>query len=249
LCRGNYYFREAEDREALCAVRNQPVHQAHLSFRPRPSEEPITEWWNAGEPLIPVPKPHSRGILLGASRLLTMEAVDYGPHIYQWVVDNLPRRGVLFDVVANYGWISLNASHHVGWKGRVIAFEASAVLITLRRYHQRRNRLTQVTIVDRAVSDADHCTAEFYLLNGGLSSGNSLTIGRRDLPFLESEHRFQPGFRHCSRSPGPGAWYAGRVPMRHTEPPDTNPRLAPLFSINSDMETRKPSLRSGWRAF
>lgn len=153
----------------------------------------LTGWRNAEEPLIPVPKRIRGEFFWVHPRLLTTEAVDHEPHIYRWVIDSLPRRGVLFDVGANYGWISLNASHHVGRNGRVIAFEASPVLITLLRYHQRRNRLAQMTVVDRAVSDTDNGMAEFYLLNCGLSSRNSLTIGRPDLPFLESEQKTSVG--------------------------------------------------------
>ena len=50
-----------------------------------------------------------------------------------------------------------------------------------------------MTVVDRAVSDTDNGMAEFYLLNCGLSSRNSLTIGRPDLPFLESEQKTSVG--------------------------------------------------------
>jgi FkbM family methyltransferase len=122
-------------------------------------------------------------------RLITTEAADHEPHIYHWILDHLPRRGVLFDVGAHYGWISLKAARHVGPDGKVIAFEASPVLIELLNYHQRRNRMSQMTVVSGAVSDADNGLADFYLLNEGLSSRNSLTIGRPGLPFLDNEFR------------------------------------------------------------
>jgi len=149
----------------------------------------LAAWMNASDPVIPVLKRIRGKFFWVHPRLLTTAAVDHEPHIYQWIQENLPRRGVLFDVGAHYGWISLHAAVHAGREGRVIAFEASPVLIDLLRYHQRRNRLPQMTVIDKAVSDTDDRIAEFHLLNGGLSSRNSLTIGRASLPFLDAAEK------------------------------------------------------------
>jgi FkbM family methyltransferase len=119
-------------------------------------------------------------------RLLTEDVRDNEPHISQWIMEHLRPGGVLFDVGAHYGWISLKASRHVGRAGRVVAFEPSPVLLEILNYHQARNRLRQMTVVGSAVSETDSAATSFYLLNGGLSSRNSLTIGREGLPLLDS---------------------------------------------------------------
>ncbi len=119
-------------------------------------------------------------------RLLTVETRDAEPHIYGWIVKHLPRGGVFFDVGAHYGWLSLQAARHVGRNGRVVAFEPSPVLLEILRYHQRCNRLKQMSVIGSAVSERDAGRADFYLLNGGLSSRNSLMIGEPGLPFLDS---------------------------------------------------------------
>ena len=81
----------------------------------------------------------------------------------------------------------MKAARRVGREGCVAAFEASPVLIDILKYHRLRNRLPQILVVDSAASESDADQAVFYLLNSGLSSRNSLVIGRQGLPFLESE--------------------------------------------------------------
>jgi FkbM family methyltransferase len=122
-------------------------------------------------------------------RLLTTETRDYEPHIFRWIVDHLPPGGVLYDVGAHYGGLSLRVCRHVGPAGRVVAFEPSPVLLEMLRYHQRRNRMRQMTVVGSAVTETDGELRILHLLNGGLSTRNSLTIGRPQLPFLESAER------------------------------------------------------------
>ena len=102
-------------------------------------------------------------------RLLTMETRDYEPHIFRWIVDHLPAGGVLFDVGAHYGGLSLRVCRHMGPAGRVV-FEPSPVLLEMLRYHQRRNRLRQMTVVGSAGSETDETRATLHLLNGGLSA-------------------------------------------------------------------------------
>ncbi len=150
----------------------------------RALKDRLSAWRLSRDVLIPVPKRVRGDFFWVHPRLLTTDTTDHEPHVCQWVLDHLPRSGTLFDVGAHYGWISLKAARHVGPDGKVLAFEASPVLIDLLNYHRRRNRLSHMTVVGVAVSDADTRT-DFHLLNGGLSSRNSLTIGRGGLPFLD----------------------------------------------------------------
>jgi FkbM family methyltransferase len=143
-------------------------------------------WRLAPSPLVPAFRRVRGEFFWVHPRLLAAETRDSEPRIYQWIVNHLPANGTFFDVGAHYGWLSLKAAKHVGRNGRVVAFEASPVLVEILTYHQRRNRLVQMTVVGSAVSESDAGRANFYLLNGGLSSRNSLTIGRPGLPFLES---------------------------------------------------------------
>jgi len=79
--------------------------------------------------------------------------------------------------------LSIQSARRVGQAGRVIAFEPSPILVDVLRYHCKVNRLPQIIIVPKAVSDSDG-EAPFFLLNGGFSFRNSLTIEREDLPFV-----------------------------------------------------------------
>jgi FkbM family methyltransferase len=63
------------------------------------------------------------------------------------------------------------------------------VLFEILNYHQRLNRLQQLHVVPKAVSDTDTAEVAFYLLNGGLSFRNSLTIGEPGLSFLSDVAR------------------------------------------------------------
>ena len=150
----------------------------------RALKDRLSAWRLGRNALIAVPKRVRGDFFWVHPRLLTTDTTDHEPHVCRWVLDHLPPAGTLFDVGAHYGWISLQAARRVGPRGRVVAFEASPVLLDLLNYHQRRNRLPHLTVASAAVSDADGLT-DFHLLNGGLSSRNSLTIGRLGLPFLE----------------------------------------------------------------
>lgn len=146
----------------------------------------LTRWRLGTDPVIPVPRRIDGQFFWVHPRLLATEIRDHEPHIFRWIVDHLPSGGILFDVGAHYGGLSLRACRHVGPAGRVVAFEPSPVLLEMLRYHQRRNRLRQMTVVGSAVTERDGELATFHLLNDGLSTRNSLTIGRPGLPFLES---------------------------------------------------------------
>jgi FkbM family methyltransferase len=142
-------------------------------------------WRLASAPIFPAWRRVRGDFFWVHPRLLTAETHDNEPHIYRWMMDHLLPGDVFFDVGAHYGWLSLKAARHVGPKGRVVAFEPSPVLFDILQYHQRRNRLTQMIVVGSAISEREAPRDTFYLLNGGLSSRNSLMIGRPGLPFLD----------------------------------------------------------------
>ncbi|MBV9303385.1 MAG: FkbM family methyltransferase [Acidobacteriaceae bacterium] len=105
-------------------------------------------------------------------------------HIVDWLHEKLRLGDTFFDVGAHYGWIAVHAADCVGHSGRVIAFEPSPALIEVLAFHKDINRLTQLQIVPKAVSDTDSIAVPFFLVNEGLSVRNSLTTGSDDLPYL-----------------------------------------------------------------
>ncbi len=110
-------------------------------------------------------------------------------HIIQWVSHLLSSGGVFFDVGAHYGWISIAAARQVGKSGRVVAFEASPRLVDVLAFHKRVNRLRQIEIVTKVVSDQDADRVPFFLVNGGLSFRNSLTIGADDAAYVTNAEK------------------------------------------------------------
>jgi FkbM family methyltransferase len=115
-------------------------------------------------------------------RLLTAEPPE--AHILRWIAQSLSSGGTFFDVGAHYGWIAIAAAHRAGGSGRVVAFEPSPVLLDVLHHHKRVNRLRQVEIVAKAVSDTDADAVPFFLVNKGLSFRNSLTIGADDTSYV-----------------------------------------------------------------
>jgi FkbM family methyltransferase len=120
-------------------------------------------------------------------RLLTAEPPE--PHILRWMSQLLSTGATFFDVGAHYGWIAIAAAYRVGDSGRVVAFEASPVLLDVLYQHKRVNRLRQIEIVAKAVSNADADAVPFFLLNRGLSFRNSLTIGADDTPHVTAAEK------------------------------------------------------------
>jgi FkbM family methyltransferase len=143
-------------------------------------------WRDAAAPVIPCPKRVRGEFFWVHPRLLTTDTRDAEPHIWEWIRGRLSRGGVFFDIGAHYGWLSMKAARLVGRTGRVVAFEPSPQLLEILRFHQSRNRLSQLTVIGSAVAERD-ASAPLYLVNGGLSSRNSLTLSRPGMPFLESE--------------------------------------------------------------
>ncbi len=115
--------------------------------------------------------------------MLTTEPPE--EHVLRWILDLLPPSGTFFDVGAHYGWMAIAAAHRVGRAGQVVAFEPSPALVDILSYHKRVNRVPQLEIVAKAVSNCDTGAVPFFLVNEGLSFRNSLTIGSEDTPYIE----------------------------------------------------------------
>jgi FkbM family methyltransferase len=143
-------------------------------------------WRDGAMPLVPVPKWVAGEFFWSHPRLLTVDTRDHEPHICRWILAHLPSGGVFCDVGAHCGWLSMKAARHAGPRGRIVAFEASPVLCQILEYHKRVNRLPQITVVAKAVSDRESKGTPFYLINGGFSFRNSLTIGGADVPYVSS---------------------------------------------------------------
>jgi FkbM family methyltransferase len=124
---------------------------------------------------LPAPRSIAGHLVWTQPRLLTAQAPE--PHVLGWISESLSRGNTFFDVGAHYGWLSIAAAHRVGPFGRVVAFEPSPANADILSYHKRINRLRQIEILRKAVSDSDSDSVPFFLVNGGLSFRNSLTIG------------------------------------------------------------------------
>jgi FkbM family methyltransferase len=93
----------------------------------------------------------------------------------RWIADTLRPGDVFFDVGAHQGWMSMVAARRVGHQGRVVAFEPSPPLVEFLFYHKRLNRLSQVDIIPKAVSNRDEAATPFHLVGDGNSFMNSLS--------------------------------------------------------------------------
>jgi FkbM family methyltransferase len=115
------------------------------------------------------------------------------PHVLRWIADTLRPGDVFFDVGAHHGWMSMAAARRTGKTGRVVAFEPSPPLVEFLRYHKRVNRMSQIEIVPKAVSNSDGAGTPFYLVEEGDSFMNSLfdtdipEITRRGKSVIEIE--------------------------------------------------------------
>jgi FkbM family methyltransferase len=138
-----------------------------------------TRWLPGG---VPAPRRIAEHVVWTQPRLLTAQPPE--PHLVSWILDALSPGGVFFDVGAHYGWLSVAAARRVGLLGRVVAFEPSPANADILSYHKRVNRLPQVEVVRKAVSDSDSGALPFFLVNNGLSFRNSLTIGPDETPHV-----------------------------------------------------------------
>ena len=146
-------------------------------------------WRRDAGPWVPVPKWVGGEFYWSHPRLLTVDTRDREPHICRWILEHLPSGGNFYDVGAYCGWLSMKAARRAGRHGWVIAFEPSPVLCQVLEYHRRVNRLPQITVVAKAVSDSEAERTAFYLINRGFNFRYSLTIGPDDLPYLSSAEK------------------------------------------------------------
>ena len=79
----------------------------------------------------------------------------YGREVRRALASMLRPGGVFFDVGASAGFFTLLAARLVGSRGRVVAFEPHPPAVAALTYHIARNALSNVTVVDAAVSDQD----------------------------------------------------------------------------------------------
>jgi FkbM family methyltransferase len=121
---------------------------------------------------LPLPKILMGNLVWIDSRLLGAEVTE--THVLRWIRESLRPGDTFFDVGAHRGWMSLVAAKRVGPRGRAVAFEPSPPLVDVLRYHQRVNRMRQLEILDKAVSDTTRKGVPFSLVEGGNSYLNSL---------------------------------------------------------------------------
>jgi FkbM family methyltransferase len=87
-----------------------------------------------------------------------------------WFCENLKPGDTVFDVGANGGLYTLIASKLVGPTGHVYAFEPGERELNLLRTNILKNNLSNVTVVDRAVSDKKSSSRFMVSQDGAMSS-------------------------------------------------------------------------------
>jgi len=73
----------------------------------------------------------------------------------------------------------------VGPSGAVYSFEPSPANVAILDWHRKANRMTNWTIVRKAVADRDAGECRFYLVDSGDSPMNSLTSGAPGMPLMD----------------------------------------------------------------
>ncbi len=96
--------------------------------------------------------------------------------VQKWLAANLHSGDVVYDVGANVGFFTVLAARLVGTEGHVVAFEPVPDNAAAVRHNVALNKMTQVTVLQQAVSDD---VGEGKLLLAYYSGGSSLdTVGR-----------------------------------------------------------------------
>lgn len=119
-------------------------------------------WLDARNGFPPVPKRVAGSLMWIHPRLLTSDTINIQPLVFHWIDQRLQPESIFFDVGAHYGWMSIKAAKRVGSVGRVVAFEPAPVLVGLLNYHKKFNRLSQLTIIPKAVADREGESAPFF---------------------------------------------------------------------------------------
>ncbi len=118
-------------------------------------------------------------------RFLTSNFASMEPHVFAWIGKFIRAGSVAFDIGANFGMMSLYMGRITGSGGRVYAFEPSPANEAVLRFHCEHNRRLNIQPVRAAVSNEHDNSVSFFLLDGGLHSGNSLTFDRDHVPNLD----------------------------------------------------------------
>lgn len=121
---------------------------------------------------LPLPKLLSGSVVW--TRLELRNRTVWGDSVLRWISERLKPGDVFFDVGAHYGWMSMVAARRTGRNGKVVAFEPSPSSVAVLRYHKRMNRLTQMEIVPKAVTNTDAAEMPFTLVGDGDAVMNSL---------------------------------------------------------------------------
>ena len=127
----------------------------------------------------------------GHARLDTPSALE--TQAYRATYPSVDRRSftrgeVFFDVGAHVGWMSMVAARITGHAGHVVAFEPSPSNLEFLSFHKRKNRLSQIELVPKAVSNKDEARTPFYLVDDGDSFMNSL-LGK-EIPEIPPQDKF-----------------------------------------------------------
>lgn len=126
----------------------------------------------AGRTGLPLPK-----ILWGKpvwTHIQLWNQVVWGESVLGWITAYLKPGDVFFDVGAHSGWMSMVAARRTGRSGKVVAFEPSPPSVDYLRYHKRVNRIMQMEIVPKAVTNVDAAMKPFTLVGRGDAVMNSL---------------------------------------------------------------------------
>lgn len=91
----------------------------------------------------------------------------------KFLINNLNTGHSFLDIGAHYGYFALLASGLVGKQGKVVAFEASPV--TFKILEKNKNRVANLTVFNKAVSDAE-IELTFYEFPNLYSEFNTLEI-------------------------------------------------------------------------
>lgn len=141
--------------------------------------------WREGGAGVPPTLNWYRGrALFTHPRFLTWDLEALDRIVPKWIALTATNASAFFDVGANFGWFTWYAAMCVGKRGSVVAFEPSIANLEILKYHVKVNRLKNVAIVPKAVSDKTEDAVPFYLLEGGVSASNSLTIKSDTCPRL-----------------------------------------------------------------
>lgn len=152
----------------------------HRGFRSLASR-----WMNAEHPVFAVPKLLAGRIVWMHPRFLTGNFDSMEPHVFTWIDKYLRADSVALDIGANFGIMSLFMGRIAGQGGRIYAFEPSPANAAVLRFHCEHNPQFNIRPVNAAVSNQHNGSASFFLLDGGLHSGNSLTFDRDFVPNLD----------------------------------------------------------------